>query len=129
MIRAKVVWRIIDQDAENHQQNKFLLALGDRQLEEIVSYNELSDLVTEKKAIYNTGQSDITTYSGIIDHQGPLKQHDPKHQGSIYNVLVDWDNGMQTREPLNLMAKQDPVTLVLYGHDKGLLNNPGWKFL
>ena len=27
------------------------------------------------------------------------------------------------------MAKQDPVTLALYAHDNGLLNEPGWKFL
>ena len=130
MIHAKiVVWQIIDRDKENHQQIKFLLALGNGQLEEIISYNELSDLVTETKASKDTGQTNVATYSGIIDHQGPLKQHDAKDQGSSYNVLVDWDNGTQTWEPLNLMAKQDPVTLALYGHDKGLLNKLGWKFL
>ena len=37
----------MDRDAENHNQIKFLLALGDRQLEELISYNELSDLVSE----------------------------------------------------------------------------------
>ena len=129
LTHAKVVWQIIDRDAENHQQIKFLLALRNGQLEEIISYNELSDLVTKIKASIDMGQSDVATYSGIIGHQGPLKQHDPKHQGSSYNVLVDWDDSTQTWEPLNLMAKQDSVTLALYGHDKGLLNKPGRKFL
>ena len=42
LVRAKVVRKIMDRDAENHSQIKFLLALGDGQLEEIISYNELS---------------------------------------------------------------------------------------
>ena len=36
---------------------------------------------------------------------------------------------MQMWEPLNMMAKQDPVTLARYAHDHDLLNKPGWKFL
>ena len=35
LVRAKVVRKIMDRDAENHQQIKFLLALGDGKLEEI----------------------------------------------------------------------------------------------
>ena len=79
---VKVVRKVIDHDSENHQQIKFLLALGDGELEEIISYNKLSNLVTESKAAKESGHSDIVTYSGIIDHQGPLKQHDPKPCGS-----------------------------------------------
>ena len=126
---AKVVRQIMDCDAENHQQIKFLLALGDGELEEIISYNELSNLVIESMASKENGQMDKFTYSGILNHQGPLKQNNPKHHGSSYNVLVDWDDGTQTWEPLNLMAKQDLVTLAWYAQDKSLLNQPGWKFL
>ena len=32
-------------------------------------------------------------------------------------------------EPLNMMAKHDPVTLARYAHDHDLLNKPGWMFL
>ena len=35
---AKVIQKIMDQDVANHNQIKFLLSLGDGQLEEIVSY-------------------------------------------------------------------------------------------
>ena len=113
----------------NHQKIKFLLSLGDRQLKEIISYNKLSDLATESMAAKESGQSEFSLYSGIIDHQGPLKSHDPKYCGSSYNVLVAWDDGMQTWELLNMMAKQDLVTLARYAHDHDLLNKPGWKFL
>ena len=37
---AKVVRKIIDADAEQHQNLKFLLSLGDGQLEHIIAYNE-----------------------------------------------------------------------------------------
>ena len=129
LVRAKVVRKIMDRDSENHQQIKFLLALGDGKLEEIISYNELSNLVTESLAAKESGQQDLISYAGILDHQGPLKSHDPKYMGSSYNVLVDWDDKTQTWEPLNTMAKQDQVTLARYTHDIGLLNEPGWKFL
>ena len=129
LIRAKVVRKIMDRDAENHQQIKFLLVLGDGKLEEIISYNELSNLVTESLAAKESGQQDLISYAGILDHQGPLKSHDPKYKGSSYNVLVDWDDKPQTWEPLITMVKQDPVTLACYAHDNGLLNVPGWKFL
>ena len=129
LVRAKVVGRIMDRDAENHDQIMFLLALGDRQLEELISYNELSNLVTESLSAKELGQQDFASYSGILNHQGPLKAHDPRYKGSSYNVLVNWDDGTQTWEPINLIGKQDPVTIAQYGHDNGLLNKPGWKFL
>ena len=52
----------MDQDAENHQEIKFLLALGDGKLEEIISYNELSDLVTKSLAAKESGQQDIISF-------------------------------------------------------------------
>ena len=129
MVHAKVVQKIMDQDEMNHQKIKFLLSLGDRELEEIISYNGLSNLVTESMAAKESGQSECFSYSGIADHQWPLKSHDLKYRGSSYNVLVTWDDSMQTWEPLNMMAKQDPVMIVRYAHDHDLLNKPGWKFL
>ena len=129
LVCAKVVRRIRDRDAKNHDQIKFLLALGDGQLEELISYNELSDLVTESLSDKESGQQDFASYSGILNHQGPLKAHDPRYKGSSYNVLVNWDDGTQTWEPINLIGKQDTVTIARYGHDNGLLNKPGWKFL
>ena len=125
MVCTKVVRKIMDRDEMNHHKIKFLLSLGDGQLEEIISYNELSDLVTESMAATESGQSECFSYSGIADHQGPLKAHGPKYCGSSYNVLVTWDDSTQTWEPLNMMAKQDPVTLARYAHDHDLLNKPG----
>ena len=68
LVRAKVVRKIMDRDAENHQQIKFLLALGDGRLEEIISYNELSDLVTESLAAKESGQQDWLGNSGSLEY-------------------------------------------------------------
>ena len=67
IVRAKAVRKIMDNDDENHDQIKFLLALGDGQLEELISYNELSDLVTESLATKQSGQQYFASYSGILE--------------------------------------------------------------
>ena len=90
LVCTKVVHKIMNHDAENHNPIKFLLALGDGQLEENISYNELSDLVSESLVTKESEQQDFMSYSGILDHQGPLKNHDPNCKGSSYNVLVIW---------------------------------------
>ena len=66
IVRAKVVRQIIDRDAENHQQIKSLLSLGDGELEEIISYNELFDLVNESMQARESGGQDFATYSRIL---------------------------------------------------------------
>ena len=71
----------------------------------------LGDDVTESMATKESGQQDVASYYKILDHQGPLKAHDPRYKGSSYNVLVSWDDGSQTWEPINLIGKQDPVTI------------------
>ena len=96
LVKEKVVRKIMNRDVENHQQIKFLRPLGDGKLEEIISYNELSDLVTESLAAKESGQQDLISYARILDHQGPVKSHDPKYKGSFYNVLVDWNDKTQT---------------------------------
>ena len=70
IVQAKVVRQIIDRDGDNHQQIIFLLSLGHGALEEIISYNELSDLVNESMQARESGEHDFITYSGIVDHQG-----------------------------------------------------------
>ncbi|KAI2503064.1 hypothetical protein MHU86_11412 [Fragilaria crotonensis] len=44
-MRARVIRKIMDNDAHNHQNIKFLLEIGAGEHDEIIAYNELSDLV------------------------------------------------------------------------------------
>ena len=41
--------------------------------------------------------------------------------------MVEWETEETTFEPLELIARDDPVTCALYAKDNGLLNTPGWK--
>ena len=128
-IRAKVTRKIMDRDAENHQNIKFLISCGDDEYEEIIAYNELSDIIDNQQQKEAEGELDTWTFKDIIDHEGPLNSSSPKYKGSMYNVLVHWEDSSKTWEPLNLMAKDDPVTLAKYAKQNNLLDTPGWKFL
>ena len=89
-IRAKVVRKILDRDAENHQNIKFLVSCGDDAYEEIVAYNELSDLIERQHQAEPDGELDTWTFRDILEHAGPLQPSDPRYAGSAYNVLVLW---------------------------------------
>ena len=47
-VRAEVIKRINDMDGENHKNIKFIIAYGDPQYEEIISYAELSNIVEQQ---------------------------------------------------------------------------------
>ena len=47
-VRAEVIKRINDIDSENHQRLKFLIEYGEPKYEEIISYNELSDIIEKQ---------------------------------------------------------------------------------
>ena len=128
--RAKVARKIIDNDAANHQKIKFLLELSDGTLEELIAYNELSDLI-EQQHETELHQPDRASWAfkEITEHQGPLQPTDRRYKGSSYNVLVHWEDGSETFELLSIMAKDDPLTCAKYGKDHDLLDLPGWKSL
>jgi hypothetical protein len=48
-------------------------------------------------------------FQHIMGHQGPLLRHDKDYNGSRFNVLVEWENGEITTEPLG-----KPVTTTHY---------------
>jgi hypothetical protein len=66
-------------------------------------------------------------FKHIVSHEGPFRTSDPEYKGSRYNVLVEWENGEITSEPLNILGKDDPVTCAVYAREHGLLEEEGWK--
>ena len=66
-------------------------------------------------------------FKRIVGHEGPFRASDPEHKGSKYNVLVEWENGEITPEPLNVFGKDEPVTCAVYAHEHGLLEEEGWR--
>ena len=47
--------------------------------------------------------------------------------GSRYNVLVDWESGEKTYEPMKLIVADDPVTLAIYAKENDLLDEEGCR--
>ena len=63
-----------------------------------------------------------------MDHKGPLKPGDSEHNGSRYNIKIEWEGaGVTTWEPLTIIGKCDLVTCAVHAKEHGLLNEPGWK--
>ena len=140
-LRARVVRKIEEQDNEAQTAVvKFLISIGDNDYDEIITYNELCDIVEaqiEREESLTEGLSDgerqivddVFSFRGIVGHDGPLTPKDAKYNGSMWNLLVHWEDDTQTWEPLTIIAKDDPFSVAHYGKVHGLLNEPGWKRL
>jgi hypothetical protein len=93
--------------------------------DQIMSYNQILEFIQHDQQ----GQEDNTAYRfrAITAHQGPLTHLDHHYKGSKYNVLVEWETGETTYEPLSIIAEDDPITCAKYAKDNDLLDTPGWK--
>ena len=58
----------------------------------------------------NTGplEDGLYRFKCIKDHKGPYTSSDPEYNGSSYNLLIDWEAGEQTWEPLSNLIASDP---------------------
>jgi hypothetical protein len=52
---------------------------------------------------------------------------DKDWKGSSYNVLVEWEKGETTYEPLQVIAADDPITCAEYAKENNILDTDGWK--
>ena len=79
----------------------------------------------------STGQLENGFYkfNCIKDHRGPYTSSDPEYLGSSYNLLIEWETGEITWEPLSNIIASDPYTCAIHAKRHNLLNTPGWKLL
>jgi hypothetical protein len=122
--RARIVKMIEDHDYKlenNKEQIKFLLSTNEDASEEIITYNQLLDYLAKDN------NDIIWKFKHIVSHKGPLTPKHQNYKGATYNILVEWENGETTMEPLQIISKDDPVTCAIYANDNGLLDTPGWK--
>ena len=123
---AKVI--DIDDHGQTPEDIKFKLKINKDQAEEIMSYNQLMDYI-QKGTDAEEDPDSLFKFRDIVAHQGPLESTDPNHKGSKYNVMVEWESGEVTYEPLTLISKDDPVTCAVYAKKHDLLDTTGWKHL
>ena len=125
--RAKVVQKIIDHERgleEHPDRIKFLVRVEGDHADEIIGYN---DLLTHLEEGMTDTAEQFWNFKEIVAHEGPLKEGHPSYKGSAYNVLIIWEDGSRTFEPLSIIAADNPMVCALYAKKVGLLDTPGWK--
>jgi hypothetical protein len=124
--RARIVKALDDYESDLGTQPDrihFLCSAKDGDFEEIfLSYSELMDSLESQE----DGEGNVWKFRRITGHQGPLLSYDKDYNGSPYNVMIEWENGEITTEPLSVIAKDDPITCAIYAHDNNLLELEGW---
>ena len=118
----------IDDHGQTLEDIKFKLKINKDQAEEIMPYNQLMDYIQNGTDAEQDPDS-LFKFRDIVAHQGPLESTDPNHKGSKYNVMVEWESGEVTYEPLTLISKDDPITCAVYAKKHDLLDTTGWKHL
>ena len=90
-----------------------------------MSYVQILDHLDQQEQ-----QEDLYEFRAITGHQGPLSPQDKNYKGSKYNVMVKWETGEITGDPLSvIIAADDPVTCAEYAKKDDLLHVNGWKRL
>jgi len=123
---TKIVEAIVENEeqlANEPEKIKFCCSVNDDEYEEIITYNEILAHLDKD----SLDAMIVWRFKSITAHEGPLKPGDPSYNGSKYNVLVNWETGESTFEPLHIIAADDPVTCAVYAKDNDLLNLDGWK--
>ena len=72
---------------------------------------------------------DLYKLKALIGHQGPFKAPGPNWKKCQYNVLVEWETGEKTYEPLSVLAAYNSVTWASYTKGNGIPHLDGWKRL
>jgi hypothetical protein len=122
---------VIHQNLKGHGMSDRLAdtdEINDDNYEEILSYNELMDYIEkDKQQNQDEDGNGFWNFKRIVGHEGLFRASDPEYKGSRYNILVEWENGEITSEPLNIFGKDDPVTCAVYACKHRLLEEEGWK--
>ena len=130
-LRAKVTRKVVEDiekaDGERVQKLSYILSIGNGKVEERICYIQLVDHLEAAANEDNEISDDLFKSRAIIGHQGPLKPTDPNWKGSKFNVLVEWETGEKTYEPLPILAADDPVTCATYAKENDVLHIEGWK--
>ena len=112
-------------DGDRVQNLSCILGIGNGKLEEMISFNQLVDHLEPAANRENKINDDLFKFRALNGHQGPLKTTYTNWKGCKHNVLVEWETGEKTYEPLSDLAAHDPVTCASYAKENGLSHTDG----
>lgn len=117
---AKCLDEFKDGSCAHPEHIKYWVKANDAQHDEIISCQEIIDYVHKNNDDPN---KDIYwKFKCITAHEGSLDPSSPLCWGSKYNVVIEWENGKITTEPLNIIASNDPVTCAMHAKEKNNLS-------
>ena len=99
--------------------NQYLVVFGDGDREEVMTYGQVLDHLEKQHAPVDPDDQ-YWMFDEVKDH---------KRVEGKWHILVIWQDGSSTWEPLRKMMQDDPVTVEKYAFDHDLLLVPGWKSL
>ena len=98
--RARIVHKIIEME-ENEEKIKFLVKLPDEEQDGNMAYNDIIDIIADQYDDELNNPEWTWLFKSITAHEGPLCTKHPNYNGSKYDLLVQWEDGSITREPLD----------------------------
>ena len=108
--RAWIADLVADHESKVAENNlRFKVSMNNDAHEELLSHNEVMDYIAREE-----GQEVLWKFKQIVGHEGPLNSKHPSYKGSSCNIMVEWENGEKTCEPLNVIAADDPVTCAIH---------------
>ena len=95
-------------------------------VDQLRDYHDLLDKINSQQGWDDDGNQ-VYKFISFDGHIGPLTSKDKGYVGSKYNVLVKWEDGSTTYEPLTVLAKDAPDMCAQYATQHDLLDTDGWK--
>jgi len=127
-LKATIVRKIIDYDEATQKEIiKFLVEVPDGKMDQLRDYADLLEALDKQSE--TIGGTQFWNWINISGHQGPLEKKDKYWKGSKYNLLVNWETGESTFEPMTILEKDNADLVAQDGLEHGLLNEVGWKHL
>ena len=71
--------------------------------DEIMTCTDLIDILKMHIEAKLNGEAKAHTYFEFVGYQGQLKPSDPRYKGSSWNLLLHWEDGAHTWEPLKIL--------------------------
>ena len=101
---------------------KFKCKLDDG-ADEVLAYDTIASFIEEDqtwKGLYN--------FKDILNHKNGMKPGDKDYKGCGVNLLIKWEDGSQSWEPLsNYLKPQNIPYTAAYARKHKLVGQPGWK--
>ena len=122
--RARISELIEDHEGnveKDPQCTRFKVSSNTDQYEETLAHRQVLDHILQDE---NTGI--VWKHNQIVGYQGLLNSKCPDHNGSSYNMIVQWEDESISHVPLCMLAANDPVASAVYANDHSLLDTPGW---